>query len=402
MESGGQFQMPSKKMVIPKLFKPDAPETDQKAPTGFRPDPDEPTQTAPAGFRADPDEPTEYQKYTQPNIQTPDSLKGKPDLNVLNEIGGTVLGTPGALYNTVAHPYNSVVQPLDDLANQGKQEWNNGHKVMGAVHSAESGMPVIGPLANTIGQQISAGNYSGAVGTGIGAVAPAAFGEEAGDIAKNTVGGATKVAGRALQSKWVGPGIATAAGTLLGHALGGGAADFVGGLGGLGLGKAMEPWLRTLGQRMTVAGSGTLPAWLSGVRQVDPNGGPDLKGADINPDEPTKYNQQGTDNDGATNPKRQGMLDQYKADFKEQNPELTKYQPYAPMEKQLDLQRNLAEKMYQRPRDDAANAKAVLNTGAGAIRAGGVLPALGVQQNTTQAIPSLNDQNPYQVFNGQQ
>jgi hypothetical protein len=115
-------------------------------------------------------------------MPTPKAAKSL--LDYFNTVGGDVLGAPESVYNSIRHPYNTNVQPLQDLAAQSRQQFSTGHPVKGTLSAIESGVPVFGPMAAGIGNNIQNGEYSKALGhlTAAGGLAYAlpALQEEAG------------------------------------------------------------------------------------------------------------------------------------------------------------------------------------------------------------------------------
>lgn len=98
-------------------------------------------------------------------------------------LGGDILGIPAGAYNAVRHPYNSFIQPLQDIAGQSRGDFKSGHPILGALSAAESGLPVVGPIVNNLTNLARSGHYGQGLGhlaslLGTAALAPEAAGRE--------------------------------------------------------------------------------------------------------------------------------------------------------------------------------------------------------------------------------
>jgi len=174
------------------------------------------------------DQPSTYTKLTSPptmsDFNRPNSLFKVPNwtkqpLGALGAAGSVGLGVPGGIFNSIAHPVNSFLNPLQDLYNQAKEENQNGLTLPGIVHSAESAVPILGPMVNGLTNQVQKGDIGPAIGSGLTQAGLAATGDEAGDIAGGVAKPILKTGIRGMGKVAASPYTPIGAG-LLGHALG--------------------------------------------------------------------------------------------------------------------------------------------------------------------------------------
>jgi len=177
------------------------------------------------------------------NLPTPGELDYRPLLSAFNELGGTLMGAPRGVWNAITHPIKTLVQPQRDLMAAGEAgadpyrtntpSWLPGwHDPLpiGAkrtptemAHYAEGRLPMIGPILDTMGQQLYADNPGGAMGLGVGTVAPALVGDEALKTGLNFTG-------KAINHPLAGPLAGMVGGEMIGKTMG---HPFMGGMGGM-------------------------------------------------------------------------------------------------------------------------------------------------------------------------
>jgi hypothetical protein len=114
---------------------------------------------------------------------------GQGAVQGLSDIGGAILpqsvgGDPMNNLQLVHH----VVDPLQNLAAQSRQDFANGQTAAGVQHALASGVPVIGPWYSGLTDQAASGDIGGAIARGATQVyAPKAVGAVAGVVGRSAV-----------------------------------------------------------------------------------------------------------------------------------------------------------------------------------------------------------------------
>src|ERR1700693_3750816 len=103
---------------------------------------------------------SDFQSAT-PTQQDPRNIFGpigQQMSNFMNTGADTLMSVPSGIAQTVMHPYKSLIAPLNALTDQANREVQTSPN-LGILHYVEGTVPVLGPLANQVENQVRSGNY---------------------------------------------------------------------------------------------------------------------------------------------------------------------------------------------------------------------------------------------------
>lgn len=122
-----------------------------------------------------------YDKSTQFEQQnTPAKVEGSTTERAVKGVGRGLAGMGMGLYDTVRHPIDTAVGMYENA----KEHWTAAKDeptTMGKVREYGNGVPMLGPLAKSLGERYGSGDEAGAIAEGLTtAVGPSALKEAAG------------------------------------------------------------------------------------------------------------------------------------------------------------------------------------------------------------------------------
>lgn len=86
--------------------------------------------------------------------------------NILSNIGEAGKGMITAIPQMIRHPIDSIWQPMQQEKKLADEQIARGDKLSGYTHAALSGIPLVGPLVGSLGEQAATGDIGGAAAKG--------------------------------------------------------------------------------------------------------------------------------------------------------------------------------------------------------------------------------------------
>ena len=136
----------------------------------------------PPGYKLDQPAQPQVQPPSGYTLDIPEGLNPRTGASgrFIQGFGEAIDPTP--MVNAIAHPLDTGKAMLDQTADQYRQSGQSfmqGNPGQGMLHAVEA-VPMVGPMVGNVANKIGQGDYAGALGYGTGLALPAAAGELAG------------------------------------------------------------------------------------------------------------------------------------------------------------------------------------------------------------------------------